>query len=247
MKLLVEKNILTSEEQDKFNKLKAGSIDKRDAYFELAKQHFGNDPDFDAYQTVLVDTFEKYGTDTSINRFLQFVVNKSNVDYNLTPEKAELVNNILINNESAVKTPAKNFWLYNPQSYNGPLYKIKALAFLSKPESDNYGDKKTKASIRDKILQSTDQNEIENLISQWNTKTGEKYYQYRRPRNNTNKKTDQSKPQSVKQAVTNGLVKYGYSTKDINAAISTVYKDGMSEESLASAVFKYFEEGNNVS
>ena len=131
MKLLVEKNILTSEEQDKFNKLKAGSIDKRDAYFELAKQRFGNDPDFDAYQTVLVDTFEKYGTDTSINRFLQFVVNKSNVDYNLTPEKAELVNNILINNESAVRTPAKNFWLYNPQSYNGPLYKIKALAFLS--------------------------------------------------------------------------------------------------------------------
>lgn len=194
------------------------------------------DPDFQAYKTILVDSFEEFGTDTSSNRFLQFLVNKNNVNYNLTQEKAQLVNNILVNNESATRSPAKNFWLYDPRSYNGPLYKIKALAFLWKPESSKYGNKKDIPSLRDKILNSTDEVEIENLIDAWgkNKKDNTSYRStgYRR-------KTSRDNLQQVEiKTAIEALKELGRSQEDATNLVKDIYQRGDKAEDLILKVLR---------
>lgn len=165
MKLLVEKNIFTKEQNDSL--LGATGDARRALMQDYGKEIFGNDPDYSAFEQTLVDSLDQYGPDTAQNLFIAFLQKKNGVNYNLDRAKSDLLYRIFINNESAVRTPASNFWLYNPRSYDGSEFKIKALAFLGSPEAEQYGNKKNKPT--QEILNTTDDSKIEALLNAWQT------------------------------------------------------------------------------
>ena len=65
-------------------------------------------------------------------------------------------------------------WLKNPSSYEAddPEYKIKALAFLSGPDADRYGELDLVPQLIKKIVQEKKSTNIKVMLSDWQTKEG---------------------------------------------------------------------------
>lgn len=239
--ILVEKNLLSAKETDELL-TKRGS-DKTKYLASKAKEKFGNDPDYDVYSDVLVDSLEQYGTDTAQNKFLQYIVTKSAIPFNMQKSQPYLIYNILNNAEANVTTgaAAKSSWLYNPNAYNGSDFKLKALAFLSSKDAENYGDLKTKPT--QKILNTTDDSEIETLLSNWQTKDGESNSRvtHRRASSKNSGATyfsKDSKKVAADKAQKLNLIKdtYSSSSADIASAIDKVYRPGITDADLLTGV-----------
>ena len=242
--ILLEKNILSSKEADELL-TKSGSA-KSKYLAAKAKEKFENDPDFPVYSEVLVDSMEHYGTDTAQNRFLQYIVTKNGTPFNMKRGQPYLIYNILNNAEANVTTGAvaKSSWLYNPNSYNGSDLKLKALAFLSSKDAARYGDPKTKPT--QKILNTTDDAEIETILSNWQTKDGE--FEVRASRGRTSRKDElrnkyfssDTKKVAEDKAQKLELIKdaYSSSTAEIVDAINKVYTPGIKDVDLLAGVSK---------
>ena len=239
---LVEKSILSTKETDELL-TKSGDV-KHKYLVSKAKEKFGKDLDFPVYSDVLVDSMEQYGVDTAQNRFLQYIVTKNGTPFNMKRSQPYLIYRILNNAEANVTTgaAAKSSWLYNPNSYNGTDFKIKALAFLSSKDSAKYGDPKTKPT--QKILNTTDDDEIEAILSNWQTKDGESEQRYIRSRRSNKSASKSSYFSNDSKQVSNDkeqrleLIKdiYSSSTKDIADAINKVYTPGIKDSDLIAGV-----------
>lgn len=250
--ILLEKNILSAEEASEL--LTKRGNDKTKFLKSKIQERFGNDPDYNVYFEVLLDSMEEYGTDTAQNRFLQYIVTKGGTPFNMKSSQPYLIYSILNNAEANVTTgaAAKSSWLYNPNSYNGSDFKIKALAFLSSKDAENYGDPKTKPT--QKILNTTDDTEIETLLSNWQTKDGtqtnSRYSgrRYSSSRGNSKSlfpkdsaKVAQDKTQKLE------LIKnvYSASNSQLASAIDKAYTPGISDADLVASVSKIL--GQNAS
>ena len=239
---LVEKNILSNAESAEL--LTRSGSDKTAYLKYMAKKNFGTDPDYSVYEGTLIDSMETYGTDTAQNKFLQYIVTKSGVPFNMKQSQPYLIYKLLDNAESNVVTgaAAQKSWLYNPNSYNGSDFKIKALAFLSSKDAERYGD--LKARPTQKILNTTDDELIKTLLSNWQTKDGEqeaKRHRYsnsksssRSPFSKDSKEVAEDKAQKLE------LIKNIYSSNvnDIASAINKVYTPGITDTDLILGVSK---------
>lgn len=239
---LVEKNILSKAEAAEL--LTRSGKDKT-AYLDyIAKKNFGNDSDYAVYRETLLDSMETYGTDTAQNKFLQYVVTKSGVPFHMKQGQPYLIYKLLDNAEANIVTgaAAQKSWLYTPNSYNGSDFKIKALAFLSSRDAEKYGNLKTRPT--QEILNTTDDELIKTLLSNWQTKDGEQEEKHHRSSSRKSspvslfskdsKKVAEDKAQKLE------LIKstYSSSTKDIAAAINKVYTPGITDTDLILGVSK---------
>ena len=251
MKLL-EKQLLTDEEYTNLNQL-SGS-ERKNELTRLAEKYFGENPDYEAMKGSLVDSFLEYGTNTSQNKFLLFANTKGDTALKCTADQMWLIYTLIQNSETNVVTGkvAQTSWLYDPRSYNGSDFKIKALAFLASDEAEDYGDIRRKPTKE--ILATTDDNEIEKLLSNWQTKDGESssknYHSKRRSKiKNAAKqnlfKNDTTEVAELKtSALANLETTFDLTEAQLIALLNKVYTANMTEEELYTAVIK--EIGSNV-
>lgn len=241
MKLL-EKNILSKAESAEL--LTKSGKDKTDYLRYIARKNFKNDPDYNVYEETLIDSMERYGTDTAQNKFLQYIVTKSGVPFNMKQNQPYLIYKLLDNAESNVVTgaAAQKSWLYNPNSYNGSDFKIKALAFLSSKDAEKYGNLKDRPT--QKILNTTDDELIKTMLSNWQTKDGEQEKRHSRSSSSKSSSTSLFNKDSKKVAEDKAqkleLIKniYSSNTKDVIAAINKVYIPGITDSDLIIGVSK---------
>lgn len=249
---LLEKQLLTDEEYTNLNQL--SSSERKDELTRLAEKYFGENPDYQAMKGPLVDSFFEYGTNTSQNKFLLFANTKGDTALNCTAEQMWLVYRLIQNSETNVVTGkvAQNSWLYNSRSYNGSEFKIKALAFLASEEAEDYGDPRRKPTKE--ILATTNDDEIERLLSNWQTKDGEWSSKNSRSKRrskikNTSMqklfKNDATEVAELKTSVLANLeTTFDLTEAQIVALLNKVYTTNMTEEELYIAVIK--EIGSNV-
>lgn len=161
----------------------------------------------DALKKSFQNSVLQYGYDTRTNLFLHFVKVAQNIDAirkmgndkypalemirTLIANKELILTNQNLNNQSISKSPSRtghkttsnyNGWLFDPNTYVAAspgdlMYKIKALAFLSTGEAAAYGDTKTRPF--DQIIAARKKSEIQQILTNWQTKPGEDQRRYR--------------------------------------------------------------------
>lgn len=178
MKILLEADIFQRIDGYNRSDLNKASGDARtDLIIDLLKQAYGENDYIKYINTdnkdtnildIIVRSINNKGSDTNNNRSL-FLIDEI-IDSNKEPlprEGFQLASQLLQNNKLDFENNAN--WLLDKTSYN-PLYKAKALAFLHTADATNYGDNPDEA-IKD-ISEMSDEAEIKNYLSNWQTKAG---------------------------------------------------------------------------
>lgn len=134
-------------------------------------------------QPLIVQSIIDYGVDTAKNKFLSFV-NSTNLDKLKNPiplEHGKMIMNELQSGDMKVPTGIgshaggsgdKAGWLFDDRTYQGDIYKLQALLLLSDPDrAVDFGDLRTRPW--EDILNAKSRMEIEQILTNWQTKSGE--------------------------------------------------------------------------
>lgn len=178
MKILLEADIFQRVSNYNRSDLNKASGDARtDLIIDLLKQSYGENDYIKYINTankdtnildIVVKSINDQGSDTNNNKILFLIDEIINSNKEPLPREGfQLASQILQNNKIDFEENAN--WLLNKDSYN-PLYKAKALAFLNTSDANKFGDNIEEA-IRD-ISEMSDENEIKNYLSNWQTKPG---------------------------------------------------------------------------
>ena len=130
-----------------------------------------------AFKGALYGSLSKNGWTTETNPFLLFASRVANTDVvkvkpNATTALYEI--GVMIGENQLEVNDGTLGWLKNPGSYEAddPEYKIKALAFLSGPDADRYGELDLVPQLIKKIVQEKKSTNIKVMLSDWQTKEG---------------------------------------------------------------------------
>lgn len=238
---LYEDTILTPEEEDKY--LKLSGARKINFIYKIinSKDRIPNQNSIKNYISVIYDSINEDGFDTDTNPFLDFVRSQSNT-VNLNSQQAALIRNLLKSGALDLSKTAQTQWLYDKNAYNGSDYKIKALAFITGPKAEAYGNTEQVPSVVTMILKAKDDDKIKSILGNWQTKNGEDTTVKKvstRATAKTNFPTDKPDVAAMKDKLLTDIQNTVSNTKaDLIKAIQANYKDGMNEQQLLLALMK---------
>lgn len=202
-------------------------------------------------QPLIVDSIMQWGLNTAQNKFLLFAANPkiSNVVVPLDHGRmiySELQSGDLILPAGLKNIPAAS-WLFDPRTYKGDIYKLQALLLLSDTEeASKFGDVDHRPF--DEVLKATSRDEVEKILSKWQTKSGEETYSrgrgYGRRRGTSGKRVPKDKKDWIQQVVT--LIKTT-DLKSVEAAAAKAHKEGRSEEDAYAAFMQELAVGKESS
>lgn len=200
----------------------------------------------------------QYGIDTAQNHLLYFVSNPKISKVQVPFECGKMIQKELqthdLNDIYNPKAHASE-WLYDPRTYDGDIYKLKALFFLSDwDEAVKYGDINKRPF--EEVLNATSKSEIETILSNWQTKDGSEEYSRRSSRRSSNKSLTKSQSYFVgdkkdvmerKENILDLMAdQVSASEKQLAKAINSVFKSDLSDDALIAAVIKLLGQQNGV-
>ena len=187
-----------------------------------------------AFKGALYGSLSKNGWTTETNPFLLFASRVANTDVvkvkpNATTALYEI--GVMIGENQLEVNDNTLSWLKNPSSYEAddPEYKVKALAFLSGPDADRYGELDLVPQLIKKIIQEKKSINIKVMLSDWQTKEG-----------SDNPSSEGRAPQSESEKAR--------ATKTFKSLLNTFNKGKVKyDEKKAREVFdKYYRVGDSV-
>ena len=197
-----------------------------------------------ALKQKVIDSIRDKGVIYKDNPFLRYAKYISGTPVttssNLTPailgvieKAAEKDDRSFIYTNKNLKNNKYNLWIEDPESYTAddPLYKVKALLFLTSGDVSKFGD--TKTVPIEAVKKSKKKDEILNIISKWQTKNDTK------PINTgTDNKKGSSNDREDKSA------KVGKKSEAIKKFINAIGGDRGAITIKKSDLLKFFESGN---
>lgn len=173
MKILYETLLIPNDQIRDLNKLNGndlvnGIIDALKNNFDKYSEYIGTSNRNTNILSDIVGSIREYGWDIDTNKYLNFISALRDKGVKLNRDEFVLGAQILQQNPNL--NTSKHPYFLDKNSYS-PLYKIKALSFLSGKNASKYGDNPQEAM--EDIKNMSTQEEIENYLSNWQTKSGE--------------------------------------------------------------------------
>ena len=196
-----------------------------------------------AFKGALYGSLSKNGWTTETNPFLLFASRVANTDVvkvkpNATAALYEI--GVMIGENQLEVNDATLSWLKNPSSYEAddPEYKIKALAFLSGPDADRYGELALVPQLIKKIIQEKKSINIKVMLSDWQTKEGSDNpsYEGRAPQSESEKARATKTFKSLLNTFNKGKVKYD--EKKAREVFDKYYRVGDTVDEIALKVIE---------
>lgn len=196
-----------------------------------------------AFKGALYGSLSKNGWTTETNPFLLFASRVANTDVvkvkpNATTALYEI--GVMIGENQLEVNGDTLSWLKNPSSYEAddPEYKIKALAFLSGPDADRYGELDLVPQLIKKIVQEKKSINIKVMLSDWQTKEGDNKpsSEGKAPQTDSEKAKADKIFKSLLSTFNRGKVKYD--AKKAREVFDKYYRVGDTVDEIALAVIE---------